>query len=390
MLVEALYDTLETRVPAEDIVGIAFDPASEREWMPECEWHERLGNKGDRRFAGKLVQLFAVLICAAIATSRLFLPLKHLLPKDQRSAVSALESARVAISCPGGYLEDSNRAYFLNLLQMLVARRLSAKVVLAPQSIGPVRSRLGRLALSFTLRRMDLIYVREQRSAVFIRNELGIQNLDIRRSGDLAFWHSRRSPDGLAFEWEKLGVDPRKPIIGVTVVAWNFPGHADPRAAQHAYISALADLVNKVADEGTHQVVLFNQVSFDLPVAESLARKCPSLIIDRDERDAALFASMIAQCDAFIGSRFHSCVFSLLGHLPTLAIAYLPKTEGIMIDLGLEEYSVPITSVTSDDLLRRFRHLMKHRESIGTRIAASVESYRKTQGQFIADMPSWL
>lgn len=390
MLLEALVDILAARGPCTTIEGIAFDVAAERKWMPGIRWHERIGNKVRRDLAGKIGQAVALLVVAAIATSRLFLPLKSLLPAEQRSAVEALDGADLAISCPGGYLEDSNRAYLLNLLQMMLARRLARRVVLAPQSVGPIRSGFGRKVLGFVLARMDAIYVREEPSMTFLRHELPGLSVPVHASGDLAFWYDRRREEGAAEEWAKLGVDPDRPIVGMTVVEWYYPHHPDPKAAQAAYLASLGALIRQLQAEGRHQIVVFNQVSSDLPVAEALAAANPGVVVDRLARDSGVFAAMIARCEIFVGSRFHSCIFGLLGAVPTIAIAYLPKTTGIMADLGLGDFVLPIDAITPGELIAKFDRVRADGPAVSARLRESVARYRAANGRFNADVAGWI
>jgi colanic acid/amylovoran biosynthesis protein len=61
-------------------------------------------------------------------------------------------------------------------------------------------------------------------------------------------------------------------------------------------------------------------------------------------------------CDMLIGTRFHSVIFSLTSGTPCIAIEYEHKTRGIMRDLGLESWVVPMAEVTAarlDELVRR-------------------------------------
>jgi colanic acid/amylovoran biosynthesis protein len=389
MLLEALVDLLLRHRPASAIEGIAFDVASERRWMPEIRWHERISNKTRPGPLGQARQIATLGVGVLIAMSRLFLPLRHLMPAEQRNAVEALDGADLAISCPGGYLEDSNKAYLANLLQMLIARRLARKVVLAPQSLGPIRSERGRKAMAFTLKRMDAVYAREKPSLAFAGGLTSPGEIVLRESGDLAFWYDRHREDGAAAEWAKLGVDPARPIVGMTVVEWYFPHHPDPTAAQQAYLDSLSALIAKLRTEGRHQIVLFNQVASDLPVAERLAAMSPGLIVDREARDSGVFAAMIARCELFVGSRFHSCIFGLLGAVPTIAIAYLPKTSGIMADLGLADYVIAIDAITPDTLITRFDAVRANAADVSAQLHRSIADYRGSNGRFVTDLENW-
>lgn len=385
MLVETLCDVLAKANPDAEIEGIAFDVSAQERWMPDIKWHERIGSRAYASGPARLLQAFYLAIACAMAASRLFLPLRFFLPKRQRDAIEALSQANVAISCPGGYLEDSNFAYVLNLLQMLIARQLCAQVILAPQSIGPIRSTFGRNMLRFTLERMGVIYVREAPSREFLQAVApGLSN--VRLAGDLAFWYDHKPGRDLREEWERLGIDPQRPVLGMTVVGWNFPQNPAPDAAQQAYLQSLIEVARQAHDELSYQVVIFNQVSFDLPVAEQVAKGVPGIIVDRFVRDSGTLSALIAKCDVFVGSRFHSCVFALLGAVPTVAISYLPKTSGIMADLGLSQFTIPIDAISPDRVRQRLNALMADRDRIATELPERIDEYRLENGQFVRDI----
>jgi colanic acid/amylovoran biosynthesis protein len=57
----------------------------------------------------------------------------------------------------------------------------------------------------------------------------------------------------------------------------------------------------------------------------------------------------------FIGTRFHSVIFSMTSIVPSIAIGYGGnKAKGIMKDFHLNEYVIQIEDVTSQDLITMF------------------------------------
>jgi colanic acid/amylovoran biosynthesis protein len=62
---------------------------------------------------------------------------------------------------------------------------------------------------------------------------------------------------------------------------------------------------------------------------------------------------MIARSKVFLGTRFHSCIFSMMAGRPTFAIAYLPKTEYIMNDLKLTHRHTPIDAIDYDYMIKQ-------------------------------------
>ena len=388
VLLDALVGMLRDLHPENELSGIAFDAVSEERWMPAISWAERIGNATNRSIAGRARQLAGLGIAALMATSRAFLPLRHLLPRRQRLAVDLLCDADLAISCPGGYLEDSNSAYIVNLLSILLAARLSKQVVLAPQSIGPVRSRFGRWLMRRALRAADRIFVREGESLILIGALFPLhvreqQLAKVQTAGDLAFWFHRQPEASLEAECAQLGIDPTRKLLGLTVVDWNFPRAADPQAARANYIASLSAFIRHVEARQSHQIVIFNQVAHDLELARTIGSLHPAVIVDAQERDASVLAGLIGLCDVFVGTRFHSCIFALVENVATVAIAYLPKTSGIMHDLELDDLVLHIDSISGEQLIRLFERVASERDSVQSRISANLETYRRRHDAFL-------
>jgi colanic acid/amylovoran biosynthesis protein len=267
------------------------------------------------------------------------------------------------------------------MLQVLIAARLARTVVMAPQSVGPVRSSFGQKVIASVLRRVDRAFVREQSSVDFVESLYGKLPANVVFSGDLAFWY-RRPEQNIDADWRALGVDPARPIIGMTILEWSFPLAADPEAAEMAYLRALSRLVDRaIADD--YQIVIFNQVSSDLKAIDKFVAINDKAIVDRGSRSCGKLARMIAQCEIFIGSRFHSCIFGLIGSVPTGAIAYLPKTTGIMKDLGLSAYVRSIDDITPEIVDALYDELLSNRATISNSVRAAVAGYRRGNGAFV-------
>lgn len=383
MLLEALLDLLSPQISNGGVEGIAFDPVSEDHWCTKIQWHERICNSNASDIASRLLQLFrifAVLIFVRIGAWR---ALKFILPKRQFSAIEAINNSDTVISCPGGYIEDSNFAFYINLLQIWVAKHLHCKVVLAPQSIGPVNSSLGRYILKLVLHNLDRIYYRERQSLAFLKSVIS-EDLDPKRyiySGDLAFWF-RTDParrNVALSTLAALGVDLNRPIIGVSVISWTFPGSPNPDLERQKYISRITRFCsNSTAND--FQVVIFNQVSSDLVVANEIRLAVSAVIVDQEDHDCSVFSSMIAQCDFFLASRFHSCIFALLGAVPCIALSYLPKTQGIMEDLGLSKYTRDIRNFDPDEIYKMASS--NSLETFSLEIQSAVSRHKANDGAF--------
>ncbi|MFF8027403.1 polysaccharide pyruvyl transferase family protein [Streptomyces sp. NPDC007896] len=273
------------------------------------------------------------------------------LPAEARREAEAVSRADLVVSMGGGYVLarpglDGYQNVFFVLLPALLAQKAGVPVVWAPQSFGPFPAAAQRRLVGHVMRRSAAVLAREDVSV----GELlacGIPEEHIERAVDAGFAFA----PGRAVAWrDRLGVAPGERLVGVTARRWLAP------TAQDRYERELARTIDAVQATGA-RVVLIPQVSTDYlgdddRVCERrIAAHCTSgpLMVDEvvDYRD---LKGLYDECGLLIGTRFHSVIFSLTSEVPCVAIEYEHKTRGIMADLELSSWVLPIADVTHERL----------------------------------------
>ncbi|MDH6578063.1 polysaccharide pyruvyl transferase family protein [Kitasatospora sp. MAP5-34] len=330
----------------------------------------------------RLRRIVRRLAAAQIAVAYLVLPvftrslLLRLLPAEARREAAAVLDADLVVSMGGGYLLarpglDGYQNIFFVLLPVLLAQLTATPVVFAPQSFGPFPARSQRWLVRRTLHRAALVLAREDVSVNELR-DCGLPERQIRRAVDAGFAFAP-SP---STDWRALlGLDREQPLVGVTARRWL------DRAGQDRYERALAETIDTIQADGV-RVVLIPQVSTDYlgdddRIVESrIAAHCTSVPLRVDDRvDYREIKSLYDECTFLIGTRFHSVIFSLTGGVPCIAIEYEHKTRGIMADLGLAEWVLPIAEVTYARLMERVTALQAGEEEYRAVLQQRVPAY---------------
>ncbi|MFC8449248.1 polysaccharide pyruvyl transferase family protein [Kitasatospora sp. NPDC057223] len=293
------------------------------------------------------------LLVAPVAVTALLLPraacrlLLRLLPVEARREADAVSRADLVVSMGGGYLlarpgPDGYQNVFFVLLPALIAQKARVPVVFAPQSYGPFPAAAQRRLVGRVLRRAALVLAREDVSVELLK-ECGVPAGQVRRAADAGFAFA---PEPAADWRSRLAADGRQ-LVGVTARRWLAP------AEQERYERALAATVDALQEDGA-QVVLIPQVTTDYLgdddriVERRIAGYCTSAPLRIDERlDYRELKGLYTECSLLVGTRFHSVIFALTSGVPCVAIEYEHKTRGIMADLGLEEWVLPIAEVTA-------------------------------------------
>lgn len=327
------------------------------------------------------------------------------LPGSWRVPMRIMSESDLQICVGGGYLRAKNDLISTIMLLLLfhqiwLARTLGKPVVLYAQSFGPYPKGMQYKLAAAGLRYATLILVREAKSRDLLAH-MGIADDRVIQVPDSAFLFS---PDLCFDPWPLIGerqLDEQ--IIGITARAW-LPG-----AGQHAYELAMAEFIERLSRQPGTKVVVIPQVTAteqnddDREVGRRLQELVGSgnNVVFLDQRFTHYEIKSIFAClDYLVGTRFHSVIFALTAGVPALAIEYEHKTSGIMRDLELEDWVLPIEDVTTDRLASLFASLMRRRDDYLVQLHKIMPDYiasARASGNLIKeayersmDAPGWL
>ncbi len=376
LLVEALHAAILEGLGREtEVSGIAHFPELEREHLPSVSWSPPPARSyapvAWQRRAMNGLRLTGTHLFAASGAPKVW-PI-GLPPRAQRESVYAIKNADLVISCAGGFLLDVNASILGNLTQLHLANHFKTPVILAPQTIGPIRSKSLRNLTARVLGKAKLICARERFTYEFLIDDLGLPESKVLRTTDIAFEHGEVDRVGGVAALRELGISIDDKFIGATIVDWPFPSSSDKEKSRSEYKEKIVYLLKRLYDNTGRRIVIFNQVSSDLRLSEEIAYLCGKAVVhDGADRSTAVMRGMLERADAFIGSRFHSCVFALLGGVPTAALAYTYKSTGIMEDLDLSEQVWDIDQFVPENIEDFIYHAIEHREAESSKVRAAV------------------
>ncbi|MBL0375021.1 polysaccharide pyruvyl transferase family protein [Rhizobium sp. KVB221] len=379
VLLDECIHEIRAKFPNAQIAGAVFEGIGDAEAVhPGVQWSERIGNTGGGGAANRIRSL-VYLIAAWLSAYLPWCGLGRLLPAKQRATLEAIRTSDVVISAPGGYIHDTNFAYFIALLHVHLGTIMGKTVILAPQSVGPIERPISRAVARHVLGKVPFLCARESYSWDFLAHELKLPEKNVYRTGDSAFWNDRVEDNRQMVDaiYQSLGVPAEKPVLGMTVVGWSFPKSKDPASAYQRYTDAVARAADHMSQTYGLTPVIFNQVSEDLPTAYEVQKKARHpVIIDATSREPDVLRALITRAKIFLGTRFHSCIFAMMAGRPTFAIAYLPKTEYIMNDLKLAHRHTPIDTIDFDYMIRQLSSDYENLAGAEAEIQNAVKVYQ--------------
>ena len=272
---------------------------------------------------------------------------------------------------------------FSHYLPMLRAISLGRPYMICAQSIGPFS--LTRPLARFVLNRARAITVRDRISFDYLA-EIGVRNERLQQTADLAFLLEKAPASASAERIARLGLDPGKPFVGVSVsrlVADKY----DARLGQPgAFVRMMAASLAGIARREQLQLLFTPHVTgptlpkddriISREVADLLPPGVEWAVIGEDLGPKEI-KGMIALATMCVGTRMHANIAALSSFVPVLAIAYSHKTPGIMEACGVGDLAVDFHRLSEERLNALLDDLHDRRTAIRDVLMRSIPEQQR-------------
>ena len=246
---------------------------------------------------------------------------------DVWTIVKKIRAADLLISGGGSLLQNvtSRRSLYYYLGIIFLAKIFGCRVMLYAQGIGPIRGGLAKWLMNFIVNRVDLITVRDHGSLEELQR-LKITRPKIFCTADPVLAIKPVSLDAGEKILASHGIKKTGRLIGVSVRRW-----IDWQNCQ----TALAQALDKLAENGAQIIFIPMQFPNDIKAAESIAAlmKNPAAVLD-EEFSTAEILSLVGNMNALIGIRLHALIFAGVMGVPMLGISYDPKIDRFLDSIG--------------------------------------------------------
>jgi polysaccharide pyruvyl transferase CsaB len=99
--------------------------------------------------------------------------------------------------------------------------------------------------------------------------------------------------------------------------------------------------------------------------------------------DPRRILAQVAQCDAFIGMKYHSCLFAYLDGIPLLVIEYHPKCRALAAEIGLPKHAIiSLEEILNGQIAKQLKNLLEHPENFRATLPVKLATKRAKHGIF--------
>ena len=284
----------------------------------------------------------------------------------KNKSLELLENADIIVVCGGGFLGGKKLDSLMHIYQIYVDTLFKKPVYVMGNSIEPISNKVVKKYTEGVLKRVDYIFAREKITEEYLKKILPFNKFC--RIPDIAFSLEDKESE---FDYMDKLTKENDIIIGITVRNWNFPNVKDKNKAKENYLKAVADSMDFIIEKYNSVFVFVPQVIVEFGDDTETAKEIKKImknsnkfVIRNDDYSPYEIKAMASKCDYFIGTRMHSNIFATSMKIPTTAIAYEKKTNGIMETVNMSDYVVEIDTITKEELINTIEKMINNRKEI--------------------------
>jgi colanic acid/amylovoran biosynthesis protein len=293
--------------------------------------------------------------------------------------------------------EDYGLPYLLaNLTTIAYAILLKKSVVVYASSIGPFKKKYIKFISKMVLNNTSLITVRENFSKNILE-EIGVNKPKIEVTADAAFAFNpvtRISARKIIIR--EAGNHLKRKIIGISP-SQLISGYSDGLSYEK-YVETMSELGDWLCHKYDSTVLLIPHVFGPVKATDdriiirqvfSKVKNKACIVPIEKEYSARELRGIIGLCSIFVGARMHANISALSMSVPTLAISYSLKTQGIMDMFEQGEWVIDIKKLTLNELKYKISKLWKNKKKIRRDLMKKSKIIRQKSlynGQLIKDV----
>lgn len=290
-------------------------------------------------------------------------PNKIAFNKDHKNAMQVINEADICISITGEALNDNfQKALYFWLFSYWMVIKYNKKLVIFPQSIGPLDKKINKFLVHFALKNASLLVGRDQKSYQKLV-ELGFDERQIMYSPDVAILQEINESYNISQYFDTTN---DKKIIGITVSKI----HGEITTEQD-YVGSVIESVINMLNPNEYKILLMpsnyyqDSISPDYALCQRVQSKLgvtfETSILTLNPLFPGDYKALLCQLEVFITTRMHVGILSTSGYIPTIAINTQHKIRGYMKNIGMEDYCLDFKDLDKlDKVLKKSLTENKH------------------------------
>jgi polysaccharide pyruvyl transferase WcaK-like protein len=261
---------------------------------------------------------------------------------------------------------------FSRMWDILISKFYGKPVIMLPNSMGPFKTRVGRLLSKIALGMCDFLLIRDPVSYRMV------ESLNIQTSRVLTYDTSFLFDSGERSSEDNVS---SALLIGISAGVYSFTLHDDEISRS---VRSYAEALDRAVVEVGATVVFFphyisgfeyDDLEFSELIIEKMENKKKAKIVK--VRNAEELKSSLGKMSLVVSSKMHPCTLALSNYVPTVCIAYDHKQTGLFESLGMLECIVPIRQLSGEELYSKIACVLGNRQRITAELRNKIPWIRR-------------
>ena len=296
-----------------------------------------------------------------------------LLSESEKETLKEMKEMDVVFVKGGGFIHSSGKitdwyTIYYSLYHVALAQSLKKSVYIMPNSFGPFKAKGVPGLVKKVLSKSSLVTVRESISKEMV-DELGVDSV---LSSDLGFYLEKSTTDDQTVSNIRKKF-PNHKLVALTARPYRFPNSDNPEQKYEEYISSLVEFSQWMFKNNflpvfvDHTLAIKEHENDSSAIAEITSKLNDNeyAYISNLDYNCRNLKEIYSEVDFVVGTRFHSVIFALAEGTPSMAITYGGnKGQGIMKDIGLPEYAIPMSQTNTKELIEKLISLDANEEEV--------------------------
>ena len=262
-----------------------------------------------------------------------------------------------------------SKVFLVGILLKFYALLGCKNVVLAPQTIGPFKSKVNKAIANFYMSFVKHIFLRDEISAIAL-NKNNCKKM--KNTADMAF----------LLPYEKT--DKGNGQVGINISGLLYDTeNALLRNSQLDYQRFCHDLIELLTRYGKEIVLVSHVIGDEKTITDNdyyaslkVKEKYPHVEISPVFSNPVEAKSFISGLDFFIGARMHAVIAAVSSGVPAIPIAYSRKFKGVFEPVGYNE-SLDALTLSENDILEKIEYWLINEDELRMKVSKVQENAEK-------------
>lgn len=272
---------------------------------------------------------------------------------------------------------------YLFSLSIIVAfaNLLKKPVICYNVSVGPIKTRLGRILLRNILNKVNLIILRQEESLYLIK-ELNIPSSKIHLGADVALNTTPAPKERVEQILEELNINLNEKLVGVNLNSYIDEVVIEPkkRLSKPVFSKFMAEVCDYLIENFDVKIVFIMTAWMDDYIVEmtrnKMKHKSKSVIVYNWKYQHNEIMGVLGKLELLIGSRLHSIILACSMFTPVIAINYSPKVKDFMTQIKQEDKIIYFGNFTEQAFKQKINEVWDNRLEIRKELKRDVNKLK--------------